>query len=55
VHLIHPELHDESRLAGFLVYVGEIGENVTTVLPTGTQLLLGAAVEMTDLRNPDVA
>jgi MOSC domain-containing protein YiiM len=60
VHLIHAELHDELRLAGFSVFVGEIGENVTTrgldllALPTGTRLLLGeaAVVEVTGLRNP---
>ena len=60
VHLIHAELHDELRRAGFTVSVGEIGENVTTrgldvlALPTGTRLLLGdtAVVEVTGLRHP---
>jgi MOSC domain-containing protein YiiM len=60
VHLIHAELHDELRQAGFAVSVGEIGENVTTqgldllALPTGTRLVLGgtAVIEVTGLRNP---
>jgi MOSC domain-containing protein YiiM len=60
VHLIHAELIDELRAAGFAVSVGQIGENVTTQgidllgLPTGTRLYLGdtAAVEVTGLRNP---
>jgi MOSC domain-containing protein YiiM len=60
VHLIHSELHDELRAAGFEVEPGQIGENVTTrgidllALPTGTRLLLGdeAVVEVTGLRNP---
>ncbi len=60
VHLIHAELHDELRAAGFAVAPGQMGENVTTRgvdllgLPTGTRLLLGetAAVEVTGLRNP---
>jgi MOSC domain-containing protein YiiM len=60
VHLIHAELLDELRAAGFAVSVGQIGENVTTRgidllgLPTGTRLYLGdtAAVEVTGLRNP---
>src|SRR3989337_752752 len=30
VHLIHAELHDELRSAGFVVAAGEMGENVTT-------------------------
>src|SRR5262245_55308366 len=48
VHLIHAELHDELRSAGFPVAAGVIGENVTTRgldllgLPTGTRLHLGA-------------
>ncbi|HLM69573.1 MAG TPA: MOSC domain-containing protein [Longimicrobium sp.] len=62
VHLIHAELHDELRAAGFDVSPGDIGENVTTrgvdllALPTGTRLHLGAAavVEVTGLRNPCV-
>jgi MOSC domain-containing protein YiiM len=60
VHLIHAELHDELRAAGFAVSVGRMGENVTTRgidllgLPTGTRLRLGktAVVEVTGLRNP---
>ena len=60
VHLIHAELHDELRGAGFDVAPGEMGENVTTRgidllgLPTGTRLRLGetAVVEITGLRNP---
>jgi hypothetical protein len=62
VHLIHGELHDELRTAGFTVGPGDLGENVTTrgldllALPTGTRLRLGAAavVELTGLRNPCV-
>jgi MOSC domain-containing protein YiiM len=60
VHLIHAELHDELRAAGFAVSAGELGENVTTRgvdllgLATGTRLHLGdsAVVEITGLRNP---
>src|SRR5215211_7568665 len=60
VHLIHAELHDELRDAGFAVSPGEMGENITTRgvdllgLPVGTRLLLGdtATVEVTGLRNP---
>ena len=60
VHLIHSELFDELRAAGFQVAPGQIGENVTTRdidllgLPTGTQLHLGrnAVVQVTGLRNP---
>ena len=62
VHLIHAELHDELRAAGFAVSPGQMGENVTTRgvdllgLPTGTRLYLGdtAVVEVTGLRNPCV-
>jgi len=62
VHLIHGELHDELREAGFAVAAGEMGENITTrgtellALPTGTRLCLGASavVELTGLRNPCV-
>ncbi len=62
VHLIHAELHDELRLAGFTVDAGEMGENITTrgidllTLPTGTLLHIGdsAVVEVTGLRNPCV-
>ena len=60
VHLIHAELLDELRGAGFTVAPGEMGENVTTrgldllALPVGTRLHLGdeAVVEVTGLRNP---
>ena len=60
IHLVHDELLDELRTAGFRVSVGQIGENITTRgvdllgLPTGTRLHLGdeAAVEVTGLRNP---
>lgn len=60
VHLIHAELHDELRMAGFEVVAGQVGENVTTRgvdllgLPAGTRLYLGddAVVEVAGLRNP---
>ena len=60
VHLIHAELHDELRAAGFDVAAGQMGENVTTSgldllgLPTGARLRLGetALIEITGLRNP---
>jgi MOSC domain-containing protein YiiM len=60
VHLIHAELHDELRNAGFALAPGQMGENVTTRgidlldLPVGTRLHLGetATVEVTGLRNP---
>jgi MOSC domain-containing protein YiiM len=60
VHLIHAELHDELRAAGYEVSAGQMGENVTTHgvdllgLPVGTRLRLGAeaVVEITGLRNP---
>ena len=62
VHLIHAELHDELRRAGFGVAAGEMGENLTTRgidllgLPIGTRLHVGetAVVELTGLRNPCV-
>lgn len=62
IHLIHSELHDELRTAGFAVEAGQMGENITTrgvallALPTGTRLHLGGAavVEVTGLRNPCV-
>lgn len=62
VHLIHAELHDELREAGFTVGAGDMGENVTTRgvdllgLPVGSRLRLGAdaVVEVTGLRNPCV-
>src|SRR3712207_2143403 len=60
VHLIHAELHDELRAAGFAVAAGEMGENVTTRgldllgVPAGTRLRLGpaAVIKVTGLRNP---
>ena len=60
VHLLHAELFDELMEAGFPVWPGELGENVTTQgldllgLATGTRLHLGpsAMVELTGLRNP---
>lgn len=60
VHLIHAELHEELRAAGFDVSAGQMGENVTTAgldllsLPAGTVLRLGeeARVQVTGLRNP---
>jgi MOSC domain-containing protein YiiM len=60
VHLIHAELHDELRRAGFGLAEGQMGENVTTrgidllALPTGARLHLGdtAIVEITGLRDP---
>jgi MOSC domain-containing protein YiiM len=60
VHLIHQELFDELRDAGFMVAPGQMGENVTTSgvdllgLPTGARLFLGSdvVIELTGLRNP---
>ncbi|HEX6543114.1 MAG TPA: MOSC domain-containing protein [Ktedonobacterales bacterium] len=60
VHLIHAELHDTLRAAGFAVAFGQMGENITTQgvdllgLPTGARLRLGeqAIIEVTGLRNP---
>lgn len=60
VHLLHAELFDELLAAGFAVWPGELGENLTTrgidllELPTGTRLHLGASavIELTGLRNP---
>lgn len=60
VHLLHAELFDELVEAGFAVFPGDLGENVTTrgidllALPTGARLRLGAqaVVELTGLRNP---
>lgn len=62
VHLMHAELHEELRAAGFNVGAGEMGENITTrgidilALPRGTRLHIGtsAVVEVTGLRNPCV-
>jgi len=60
VHLIHAELLDELRAAGFDIEAGQMGENVTTRgidllgLPRGARLKMGdsAVVEVTGLRNP---
>jgi MOSC domain-containing protein YiiM len=61
VHLIHAELHDELRAAGFVVNAGDMGENITTRgvalldLPAGARLRIGsggALIEITGLRNP---
>jgi MOSC domain-containing protein YiiM len=60
VHLIHAELFDELRAAGFDLGPGQMGENITTRgldllgLPAGARLRLGetAVVEITGLRNP---
>ncbi len=60
VHLIHAELLEELRAAGFALSPGQLGENVTTRglellgLPGGALLRLGekAVVEVTGLRNP---
>ncbi len=62
VHLIHSELFDELKAAGFAVTPGEMGENITTrgidllALPVGARLMIGAdaVVEVTGLRNPCV-
>jgi len=56
VHLIHAELFEELRAAGFSVDAGRMGENITTRgidllgLPTGARLHLGpvAVVEVTE-------
>jgi MOSC domain-containing protein YiiM len=60
VHLIHAELREELRAAGFSVSAGQMGENITTHgvallgLPAGARLCFGdaAVVEITGLRNP---
>lgn len=60
VHLIHGELLDDLRAAGFDVAPGELGENVTTRgidllgLPTGALMRIGegALLALTGLRNP---
>jgi MOSC domain-containing protein YiiM len=62
VHLIHTELHEELRQAGYKLASGQMGENITTQgidllgLPTGARLRIGdeAVVEITGLRNPCV-
>jgi MOSC domain-containing protein YiiM len=60
VHLIHSELHDELRAAGYTIGAGDMGENITTAgidllgLPAGAELHIGesAIVRITGLRNP---
>ncbi|MBC7471258.1 MAG: MOSC domain-containing protein [Ramlibacter sp.] len=60
VHLVHAELFDELMEAGFAIWPGDLGENITTRgidllgLAAGTRLHLGgsAVVELTGLRNP---
>jgi MOSC domain-containing protein YiiM len=60
VHLVHAELHEELKAAGFKIHPGDIGENITTSgidllgLPAGTVLRIGetAVVQITGLRNP---
>lgn len=59
VHLIHSELFDDLRQAGYDVHPGQLGENVTTHgldllgLPVGTRLTIGdAVIAVTGLRNP---
>src|SRR5947207_2350646 len=60
VRLIHAELHEELRAAGFIVSAGQMGENITTQgvdllgLPAGARLCIGGAavVEVTGVRNP---
>jgi MOSC domain-containing protein YiiM len=60
VHLIHAELIEALRAAGFTVEAGTMGENITTRglalldLPVGARLRIGpqAVVEVTGLRNP---
>ncbi len=59
VHLIHSELHDELKEAGFDISPGDMGENITTrginllELPTDTRLYIGKAIiQITGLRNP---
>lgn len=60
VHLLHAELFDELMDAGFAVWPGDLGENLTTRgvdllgLATGTRLHVGdsAVLELTGLRNP---
>lgn len=62
VHLIHEELHDDLRAAGFEIGPGTMGENVLVRdvdllgLPSGARLTLGAeaVVEVTGLRSPCV-
>ena len=62
VHLLHSELFEELRAAGFIVAPGDIGENIATRgiellnLPVGAVLHIGdsAVIEVTGLRNPCV-
>jgi MOSC domain-containing protein YiiM len=62
VHLMHVELFDELREAGFDIKPGDLGENITTSgvdllnLPRGARLRLGggAVIELTGLRSPCV-
>ncbi len=59
VHLLHAELFDELMAAGFAVWPGDLGENITTRgidllgLSAGTRLHIGdAVIQVTGLRNP---
>ena len=60
VHLMAGEFHDELNAAGFQVFPGDLGENLTTrgialiELSAGARLWIGEAaiVEVTGLRNP---
>ena len=60
VHLIHAELFEDLRAAGFVVEPGQLGENITTsgiellALPRDTLLRIGpeAEIRITGLRNP---
>jgi MOSC domain-containing protein YiiM len=60
VHLIHSELFEELRAAGFSLAPGQVGENITTrgidllSLPDATRLHIGkdAVLLVTGLRNP---
>ena len=52
IHLIHAELLDDLRKAGFRIAAGQMGENITTRcidllgLPRGTRLMLGDSLEV---------
>jgi MOSC domain-containing protein YiiM len=60
IHLIPAELFEDLRALGYMVWPGELGENVTTLglklehLPLRTKLHLGrsAVVQLTGLRTP---
>ena len=60
VHLIHSELFEELKAAGFSLAPGAVGENITTRgidllgLPDGSRLHIGkdAVVLVTGVRNP---